>query len=149
MKIYRRILHRMINVSSKRHRDNRNTFYPQKRFYENGAVYQIISKNAVETDRPQKTTWQRVASWIIKATQCKRPWSCSYTHTYAYEDAPTRTHARSEVCNTIIFFSATMVLCYVIRTVPACFTITYYNVRFIVGDSSVGFLLFESIRWLP
>ena len=37
-------------------------------FSENRAVYEIMSKNVVEPERPQMTTRRRVACWISKAT---------------------------------------------------------------------------------
>jgi hypothetical protein len=40
------------------------TFFP-----ENRAVYEIMSKNLVEPERPQMGIWGRVACWINKATR--------------------------------------------------------------------------------
>jgi hypothetical protein len=38
-------------------------------FFENGAFYEIILKNIVESDRPGMTIWRiRIAYWIRKAT---------------------------------------------------------------------------------
>jgi hypothetical protein len=39
-------------------------------FSENRAVYEMMWKNIVETDRPQMTIWRmRVACWMPKATK--------------------------------------------------------------------------------
>jgi hypothetical protein len=43
----------MRNVSDKSCRENENTFYVQKLFSENRAVYTIMRKNMVEPDRSQ------------------------------------------------------------------------------------------------
>jgi hypothetical protein len=38
-------------------------------FFENCAIYEIMWKNTVESDRPQVTIWRmRIARWIINAT---------------------------------------------------------------------------------
>ena len=38
--------------------------------FENRALYEIMWKNTVETDRPQMTIWRiRIACWIPKATK--------------------------------------------------------------------------------
>ena len=63
----------------------RNFFSP-----ENRAVYDIMSKNMVEPERPQMTIWRRVVCLIIKAT-------CSQAHT------------RTEICNIYCFSTATIV----------------------------------------
>jgi len=46
-----------------------NTFYTQKYFFENRAIYEIKWENIVEPGRPQRTVWLlRMACWIPKAT---------------------------------------------------------------------------------
>jgi len=46
------------------------TFFPKNR-----AVYEIMSKNTAETERPQVTIWcVRIACWIPKAKQCNIYW---------------------------------------------------------------------------
>ena len=72
-------------------------------FSENRAVYEIMSKNMME--RPQMTIWCRVACWLSKATRVQ-------AHAYPRACAPfrhARTHARTEMCNTYCFSTATMV----------------------------------------
>ena len=47
----------------------KHTFYVQKLFPENHAVYEIMWKNIVERGRPEMTIWRmRFACWIPKAT---------------------------------------------------------------------------------
>jgi len=47
----------------------KHTFYVQLPFSENRSIYEIMSKNIVEPDTPQMTTWRmRIACWITKAT---------------------------------------------------------------------------------
>jgi hypothetical protein len=45
----------MRNVSDKSYRENENTFYVQKLFPENRAVYELMWKNMVQPDRLQMT----------------------------------------------------------------------------------------------
>jgi len=41
-------------------------------FFENRGVYEIMSKNPLESDRPQMTIWRiRIAYWIPKATNAR------------------------------------------------------------------------------
>jgi len=54
MIISRGILIIMIHFSD-RHRKNETTFYDQRMFSENFAVYELIWKYMVESDRPQMT----------------------------------------------------------------------------------------------
>jgi hypothetical protein len=53
---------------------------------ENRAVYEIMSKNVVEPERPQKVILRRIACWISKATRVQA---------HASAIAPTSTHART------------------------------------------------------
>ena len=58
----------MRNVLDKSCRETQNTFYVQYILSENRAVYEIMSKNVVETERLQNdvTIWRiRAACWII------------------------------------------------------------------------------------
>ena len=48
---------------------------------ENRAVYEIMSKNVVEPERPQMTIWRRVACWISKVTGAR---AHTHTHTQIY-----------------------------------------------------------------
>jgi hypothetical protein len=48
---------------------SKHTFYAQKCFYENRAIYEIIWKIMVDPDRTQMAIWRmRFACWIPKAT---------------------------------------------------------------------------------
>ena len=45
----------------------KNTHFIFNKFFENCAIYEIMKKNNVEPDRPQKTIWRRYsARWISK-----------------------------------------------------------------------------------
>jgi len=57
MKISGRILLRMRNVSDKSCCENQNTYFIFNSFFflENRAVYKIMWKNAIQSDRPQRT----------------------------------------------------------------------------------------------
>jgi len=65
------VLLTMRNVSDKSCRVNQNThFVFSNIFYENRAVYELMWKNNVHPDRPQKTIWRmRFACWITVATE--------------------------------------------------------------------------------
>jgi hypothetical protein len=59
--------------------------------FENRVVYEVMWRNAVDTDRPQMTAWRMpIACWITVATNTLR------------------------ICNTPCFFTTTMVA----RTLP-------------------------------
>jgi hypothetical protein len=57
----------MKDVSDKRCRETRNTFYVQYMFPENYAAYEIMWKNIVQSDRPHTT----VLILRIKDAICK------------------------------------------------------------------------------
>jgi hypothetical protein len=66
----------MRNVLDKSYRENRNTHFMLSNFFfsENRTVNEIMSKNMVETDRPQVSIWRmRVVCWISNA-------ACTYAH---------------------------------------------------------------------
>jgi len=53
------------------YRKSKHTFYVQGPFFflKNCAVYEIMGKNNVESDRPQRTVWRlRIAFFVPKAT---------------------------------------------------------------------------------
>ena len=61
----------MTNVCDKSCTENQNTHFRfNNAMFENRAVYEIMWKNIVQPDRPQKMTmWRmRIACWITKAT---------------------------------------------------------------------------------
>ena len=58
-------------------------------FFENRAVYDIMSKNVVELERPQMAKLRRVACWISKATRTQ-------AHAGALAPTFTTTHARKQ-----------------------------------------------------
>ena len=69
-------------------------------FPENRAVYEIMSKNMVDSDMPQIAVWRRVVCWISKATRAqshansRAPTSTPHTHerTRAHTRESTHTH---------------------------------------------------------
>jgi hypothetical protein len=63
------LLRRMRNVSDKSCRESQNTHFILYTFFlENLAVYEIMWKPIVETDRPQLTIWlTRIECWMLKA----------------------------------------------------------------------------------
>ena len=59
-------------------------------FYENRAVFEVMSKNMVEPERTHKIWRLRVACWIIKLTRAQaHARACAPTHT--------QTHARTRM----------------------------------------------------
>ena len=68
--VSRQILLRMISVSDKSCGENQNTRFKLNNFFsENRAVYEIMWKNIVQSDRPQVTIRRMcVTCWITKAT---------------------------------------------------------------------------------
>ena len=92
----------MRNVSNIRYNENQNTHFMFSNFSENRAIYGIMSKNMVESERPQTTIWRRITCWISKATRAE-------AHASAHAPTPTNTHAHAhahaanahtETCNT-------------------------------------------------
>jgi len=65
------VLLRMRNFSSKICTENQNTHFVFSNFFppENRAVYEIMCKNNIQSNRTQMTIWRkRTAFWIPKAT---------------------------------------------------------------------------------
>ena len=96
--IFHWILLRMSNVLDKSCRENQNIRFVFSNFFfsENCIVYEIMSKNMMEPDRPQLAIWWHIACWLNKTT-------CVQVHTCAR--APTHT----KISNTYCFFTATVV----------------------------------------
>jgi hypothetical protein len=59
-------------------------------FSENRAIYEIMSNNVVEPERPQMIIWQRFACWISKATRAQ-------THACARAPTTTRAHVGTHI----------------------------------------------------
>jgi hypothetical protein len=97
-------------------------------FSENRAVYEIMSKNMVEPERPQMTIWRRVAYWISKATRTQtrvsvcaltpthertnihwHPHALSFSFSLSRAHARTHSHTRTEICNSYYFSTETVV----------------------------------------
>jgi hypothetical protein len=83
-----------------------NILYPIKFYYENRAIYEIMSKKKmVETVGATNDVriWRiRVAYWISKTT-------CTHMHTLPVTRTRARPHAHTQVCNTYCFSTATMI----------------------------------------
>jgi hypothetical protein len=64
-----------------------DVLWPIRFFSDNRAVYEIMSKNMVEPERPQMTIWRLVACWISKVTRVQvnatQPHARTLTHTHA------------------------------------------------------------------
>ena len=87
MTICRWVILIMRSISNKTCREKRNTHFMIHKFFENLAVYEIISKNLVEPGRPQTIWRMRVACWMCKATRAQ-----------AHGRAPTHTHVLTHAC---------------------------------------------------
>ena len=85
----------MENVSNKSCKEKQNTHFIFNNFFsENRAIYETMSKNVVEPERPQMAIQWRVACWISKTTRAQR---------HASARAPKHTHTQKYV--TLIAFS--------------------------------------------
>jgi hypothetical protein len=89
------ILLRIRNVSNTSCRENQNTHFMQNNFIsENRAVYETLSKNIVEPERPQTTIWcMCIACWISK----QKP---APMHTHP--------HTHAQIFHTYCFSTATI-----------------------------------------
>jgi hypothetical protein len=88
--ISRSILRRMRSVSNKSCRENQSTHVVRSNFFfENRAVYEIMSKNTVESERLKMTIWRLVVCWIIQATRTStRTRLCIHIHRRARTQIP-------------------------------------------------------------
>jgi hypothetical protein len=69
-------------------------------FFENRAIYEIMSKSVMEPERPQTALWRCGVCWISKGTRAKAHFRAR---------APTHIRPHTEICNTFYFSTATMV----------------------------------------
>ena len=76
---------------------------PKIFFPENRAVYEIMSKNMVEPERPQMTIWRRAACRISTATRAET-YARARAHTHTYTHTHTHTHTRAQKYVTLIAF---------------------------------------------
>ena len=102
-------------------------------FFENRAICDVMSKNMVETDRPQMATWPRFAGWISKTTRAQ-----TQDQARAPTHPPSPTHT-PEICKTFIFHGKkwlherASILCYMyIACLGLPFTLSWLR------DSVVG-----------
>ena len=80
--VYRSFLLRRRNVSHKCYTDNQNShFMSIKLFFLNPAVYEIMWKNTVQTDRPQITIWRLCITCCITKYANKHTHTHKHTHT--------------------------------------------------------------------
>jgi hypothetical protein len=107
MTIYRCIIPIMRNVSNKSCRENKSKYFMFSNFFfENRAVYEIMSKNIVKPERPQMPIWHmRVACWIKATRSHTRPRIHACTHTRA----SIYVHVNAEISNIYRFPTATTV----------------------------------------
>ena len=87
----------MRKFSNKNCRENKNTHFTFSNVFPKIVPFMTMSKNLVKPERPQITTWRRVACWIVKAT-----WAQAHvrvrTPTPTQHPPPPPTH--TEICNT-------------------------------------------------
>jgi hypothetical protein len=95
------IILRIGSVSKKSCRENQNILLcPITFFLGNRAVYEIMPKNVVQEERPQKAIWRRITCWISKATRsrpCTLTHPLTYTHTHTHSRKQARTHIQKRV----------------------------------------------------
>ena len=65
-------------------------------FFENRAVYEIMSKNLVEPKGPQMTIQRRVACWISRATRVEAHAAPAPVHRHPHTNAHALTRARTQ-----------------------------------------------------
>ena len=91
-------------------------------FSENRVVYEIMSQNTVEPEKPQMTIWRvSVACWISKATPAQAHFQPLRTHTHTR----TRPLTHRNVLYLLLFHSNNGYVnapqCYVVRTLAVSF----------------------------
>jgi hypothetical protein len=90
----------MRNVLGKTCRENENAYFTFNIyiFFENRAVYEIMSNDVVEPEGPQMPIWHmRVACWVSKAAR-------SHAHAHPYVPGHLRARAHSQKCVMIVAF---------------------------------------------
>jgi hypothetical protein len=92
-------------------RVNQNTFYVQRVFSENRAVYEIMSKNAMEPDRLQVTS--QYGAYALRPGLASlharmRMYTLTRPGTRMYARTHARVHPHRSVSSTYCFLSATM-----------------------------------------
>jgi hypothetical protein len=119
------------NVLNKSCSENKNTHLCSVTFFsESRAVYEIISKNMLEPERPQMAKWRRVLCWISKATRSQGHASvCAPTPIYA------RTHTQKYVILSLLHDNSGYVNApqpYVIRILPVLIRFLHKNCLIII-----------------
>jgi hypothetical protein len=109
------VLLRMRNVWNQFCRENRNIDFIFSDFFsENRDIYEIVSKNMVEPERPQTVPRMAPARGILRKptraqahTRTRAP-THPHTHTHARTHTHTHTHTHTEMCNTCCCSMATL-----------------------------------------
>jgi hypothetical protein len=78
-------------------RKSKHTFCVKLLFFESPSIYEIMSKNTVESKRPQANWHQRVVYWISKSTYTEAHYrSRAPTPTYKHIHTHTHTHTNTD-----------------------------------------------------
>ena len=120
MKIYRRILLTVRKVPNKSCRKIKTHCLCPVNFSENRAVYEKMSKNLLDPERPQTIWRMRVECWISKATRTKaHAWT---VHPHVQPRARTHTNTHRNIQYLLLFHGnsgfASALQWYVVRTLP-------------------------------
>ena len=115
----------------------KHTFYVQQRFPENRAVYDTMTKNVVEPERPQIIWRMRDACWITKVTQpqphartcAPTPTTLTSMHTHVLARELTHTSTHREIRNTYCFSTATMVSWTRVTVTLYVHCVSYYKIN--------------------
>jgi hypothetical protein len=123
LKTSRWILLRMRNVSDKSSRENQKTHFIFNNLSSNLAVYEVMSKNMVEPERPHMIiiTCMRLACWVSKI-YTRLP-----THTHAFTHASRRALTQRNILYSLHFQSKRASI---VRTLPVLLN-THYGLNFV------------------
>jgi hypothetical protein len=114
------------------------TFFP----FENHAAYEIVWKNIVEPDRPQRPIWRmRFTCWMNRALSLS-----IYTHTHAHTRTHIRTHTHvhthtHRICNTYCFSRTTMVTRTLLSVTLYLHCLSFFSVLFSYSVSNELYLI--------
>ena len=123
MIICRSILLRIKNVPDENSRDNQNTHFMFNNFFsENHAVYEIMWKNIVETDRPQLTICVH-AHCILYTNGYKRPFRI--WNTYCFSTVTVVARTRLSITLYILYLTCSN---FMLGYSVYCFEIRQYDV---------------------
>ena len=115
MVISRWIILRMRNALDKSCRENENTCSVFSNFSENRAVYEIMSKNVVETEGHKwrhnmaHTCCMLDKQRYTRARAFTHPRARAHPHARMHARARAHTHTHTEICNIYCFSTATII----------------------------------------